>query len=276
MWVPPNRGYLVDSPTLRGVGPAGLALRPGFRIVSGRMYRAGRHELVLGLTGARGYGLKVGDEVMLADGKWPIVGTFTAAGSLLVGDAETILMANRISGYGSVLAQLESPAAFEPFKQWLLSNPTLGVSAERQTDYYLRTASRFVEFFTRIAYVIGGVMALGALFGSVKIMYAAVSARTRELATLRAMGYAPLPLALAVLLETLLLALIGAAVGACAAWLLFSGRMIANFQNVFETTVSPALLVLGLAWAAGLALMSALFPAIRTARLPVVDALRGA
>jgi putative ABC transport system permease protein len=117
-------------------------------------------------------------------------------------------------------------------------------------------------------------MALGALFGSVKIMYAAVAARRREMATLRAIGYAPLPLAISVLIEILVLALAGAALGVGVAWLLFSGRTIANFQNVFQTAITPGLLGLGFAWAAGLALISGLFPAIRTARLAVVDALR--
>lgn len=278
MWVPPNRGYLADSPSLLGVGPAGLALRPGFKMVSGHLFRAGQRELVAGVQAVRGYGVKIGDQVTLADGKWPIVGIFSAGGGLmegqLLGDAETIMMVNNIPTYGSVLAQLQSPAAFEPFKQWLISNPTLGVSAERQPDFYLRTAQFYSAFFTHIAYVAGSVMALGALFGSVKIMFAAVSARTRELATLRAMGYAPLPLALSVLLETLLLALTGAALGACAAWLLFSGRMIANFQRVFETAITPSLVLSGFAWAAGLALLAALFPALRAARLAVADALR--
>lgn len=278
MWIPPERGYTVDSPELRGVGAVGLALRPGFRMVSGRLYRTGRRELVIGVQAARAFGLKVGDSVILPDGKWPIVGTFAAGGGILegqlVGDAQTIMTASRMAAFGSVLVSLDSTAAFAAFRQWLLSNPTLGVTAERQPDYYLRTATRFAAFFTQLAYAVGTVMAVGALFGSVKIMYGAVASRKREMATLRAMGYAPLPLALSVVIEILVLALLGAALGAGIAWLLFSGRTIANFQNVFRTSITPALLGVGFAWAAALALLAGLLPAIRAARLEVVEALR--
>lgn len=278
IWVPPDRGYLVDSPFLRGISTAGLALHPGFRIVSGHLFRRGPRELVVGLQAARAFGLKVGDTVTLPDGKWPIVGTFEARGSILegelVGDSETIMMAGHFPGFSSILVALEKPTAFAPFRRWLLANPALGVSAERQTDYYLRTASRFTDFFTTIAYAIGVIMTFGALFGSVKIMYGTVSSRAREIATLRAIGYEPLPLAISVVAETLLLALAGAGLGEWFACLLFNGRMIANWQNAFQASVSPALLVIGLAWAATLAIFAGLFPAIRAARLAVTDALR--
>jgi putative ABC transport system permease protein len=278
MWVPPNRGYLVDSPSLLGVGAAGLALRPGFRVTSGRLFQTGRRELLVGIRASRGFALKVGDQVTLPDGKWPIVGIFSASGSIvegqLVGDAETIMAAAQIQAFGTVLVSLQSRDAFEPFRQWLQDNPQLGVAAERQSDYNLRTASRFTAFFTRIAYAVGVIMALGALFGSAMIMYAAVESRAREIAILQAIGYESLPLALSVLTETLLLALAGAALGAVIAWGVFSGRTIANFQTVFQTSITPGLLLLGLAWAAALAIMSGLFPAIRAARLAVSDALR--
>lgn len=278
MWIPPERGYTIDSPVLRGVSAAGLALRPGFRMVAGRLYRTGRRELVIGRQAAHSFGLKVGDSVILPDGRWPIVGIFADGGGILegrlVGDAETIMAASRIPAFGSVLVSLQDTAAFAPFRQWLIHNPALGVTAVRQPDYYRLTVTRFAAFFTRFAYLVGAVMALGALFGSVKIMYSAVASRTREMATLRAMGYAPLPLALSVVVEILVLALAGAALGAGIAWLLFSGRTIANFQNVFRTSVTATLLVSGFAWAAGLALLSALLPAIRAARLAVVDGLR--
>lgn len=278
MWVPPARGYTIDSPLLLGTGAAGLGLRPGFRVISGRLYRAGQRELLIGVQAAHAFHIKVGDSVILPDGKWPIVGTFAAGGSILegelVGDALTIMTANRMSGFGSVLVGLKTDAAFASFRQWLTSNPGLGVSAERQTDYYRRVATGYSAFFTRLAYAVGVVMALGALFGSVKIMYASVAARTREMATLRAMGYAPLPLALSVILESLVLALAGAALGVGLAWALFSARTIANFQNVFQTSVTPGLAALGFAWAGGLALLGGLLPAVRAARLSVTQALR--
>jgi putative ABC transport system permease protein len=118
---------------------------------------------------------------------------------------------------------------------WWRSTARRRFPPERQTDYYRRTVSQFAAFFTRIAYAVGAIMTLGALFGSVKIMYAAVDARTREMAILRAIGYAHLPLALSLVLETLVLALAGDVLGTGLAWLLFSGRLIANWQNAFQT-----------------------------------------
>ncbi len=172
--------------------------------------------------------------------------------------------------------QLRSSAAFDPFKQWLVGNPSLGLTAERQSDYEVRTANRFGAFFTKVAYVVGTVMALGALFGSVKIMYATVSSRTREIGTLRALGYAPASVAAAVMAETGVLALAGSLIGALLAWLLFSGRLIADNQNVFEARMTAQLLLLGLGWAAALAILGSLTPAIRAARLSISEALRTA
>jgi putative ABC transport system permease protein len=280
MPVPPDLSYLVDGPTLRGLGPQGLTLRPGFRLVSGRLFQPGRRELVAGVQAARAFGLTPGSRVTLPDGKWPIVGTFTASGSILegqlAGDAETIMTASHIPGFNSVLVVLDRPSALPALRSWLLGNPTLGVTAEREPDYYRRTANSFAAFFTRISYAVGAIMALGALFGSVKIMYGAVDARTREMATLRAIGYAALPLALSVMLETLVLALGGAVLGTALAWLLSSGRLIANWQNTFRTQVTPGLMGLALLWAMGLALLGGLLPAIRAARLAVSDALKEA
>ena len=280
MWIPPTKGYTINSPELRGLGAAGLALRPGFRIVSGRAYRPGTQELIVGLKAQRAFGLKVGDRVILPNGEWPIVGAFSAAGGILegqlAGDAETLLSASRISSFGSVLVQLQGPTAFDSFKRWLTGNPSLGVTAERQSDYDVRTANRFAAFFTKVAYAIGIVMALGALFGSVKILYATVSSRTREIGTLRALGYAPVSVAASVIAETVVLALAGSFVGAFLAWLLFSGQIIADNQNVFEATMTLRLLLLGVGWAAGIAILGSLAPAIRAARLSVSEALRTA
>lgn len=277
-WIPPTRGYTLDSPALTGLGRAGLALRPGFHLVAGRLFQPGRQELIVGAQAARAFGLKVGDHMILPNGLWPIVGIFAAQRSILegelVGDAETLMSTSSISGYSSVLVRLASRAAFGPMRQWLTSNPALGVTAERQSDYALRSANRFTAYFTHVAYAVAVIMTLGALFAAVKIMYASVSARTRELATLRAIGYAPFPLALSVIIETVCLALAGAALGGLVAWRLFDGMIIADNRFVAEAQVTPELFVLGLAWAAGLAVAGALLPSIRAARLPVAEALR--
>jgi putative ABC transport system permease protein len=216
--------------------------------------------------------------VILPSGEWSIVGAFSADGGILEGelvaDAETVMTTSSISGFGSVVVRLENALAFDAFRKWLMTNPTLTVTVERQSDYYLRTANSFSAFFTEIAYIVAGIMAIGAVFGATKIMYVSVSNRTREIATLRAIGYAPAPVAMAVVLEMVVLSLTGAFLGATLARLLFNGDVRSDIANVFDLRVSPQLFMLGFAWALTLAIVGGLPPAVRAARLSVRDALR--
>jgi putative ABC transport system permease protein len=278
MWVPPTGPYVIGSPNLRGIGAAGFALHPHLKLIAGRQFRSGRHEVILGVAAARVFQLRVGDVILLAGGPWPIVGLFTDDGSMLesevLSDTDTMIADGQTSGYGSVLVKLETPAAFDRFARWIATNPNLTQVAERQSAYTERTANRNSAFFTALAYAVAVMMALGALFGTVKLMYGAVSARTRELATLRAIGYRPLPVALSVLIETVVLALVGALAGTGAAALLFNGRHVEQARNVFDLSVSPQLVELGIAWALALALFGGLPPAISAARRSVTAALR--
>ncbi|HEV7607955.1 MAG TPA: FtsX-like permease family protein [Steroidobacteraceae bacterium] len=277
-WVPPSKAYVVGSPTLRGIGDAGLKLRPNFRVVGGRQFSTGLQELIIGVSAARVYDLHVGDKVILPNGTWPIVGTFSDAGSVLesqlVGDAPTLMSAGHVNGYSSVLVRLNGPQAFDAFARWLTSNPALKVNPERQSDYALRTVHRASAFFSALTYVVSVTMGLGAFFGVVKLTYTAVSVRTREIATLRALGYQPLPVAVSVLLESVVVCVAGALVGASLAWLLFNGKLVAALQSVFTLSVSPRLFTLGIVWGLVLAVLGGLLPAIRAARLPVATALR--
>jgi len=275
--VAPSGAYLNGGPILRGIGAAGLALHPNVRIIAGRPFHPGQRELTVGLAGARAFQLQVGDQITLPGGTWPIVGEFTDQGSVLEGefmaDADTLLNASRTAGYGSVLVRLESPAAYDAFSKWLGTNPALKESAERLTDYSRRTEHQFSAFFTALAYGVASLMSLGALFGTVKLMYAAVRSRTRELATLRAIGYEPLPVAVSVLVETAALALAGALIGELIAWVLFDGRHTIQARNVFDLSVSGRLMALGIAWALMLAALGGVPPALRAARGSVRDAL---
>lgn len=277
-WVPPMESQFAGSPELRGIGAAGLALRPSLEIVAGRMFRSGRQELIVGVGAAHAYHLHVGDEITLPGGEWPIVGVFTDDGSILegqlVGDVITLTSSARLSGFGSVLVKLARPDAFDVFAHWLMTNPTLQVTAERRSHYAARTVNLYTAFFADVTYLVTAIMAIGALFATVKLSYAAVSARTHEIATLRAIGYQPLPVALSVLLETALLSLIAAVLGGAAAWLLFDGRLVADIHNVFDLSVSPKLFAVGIAWSLTLAVFGGLPPAIRAARLDVAEAHR--
>jgi len=272
---PPAEGFAQGSLDIRGIGARGLALRPELRIVAGRMFATGRQELIVGAAAERAFHFKVGDQVIMPDGEWPIVGAYTGGGILesqLLGDAATLMAATRKVGFGSVVVRLTNPTQFAPFERWLASNPTLAVTAERQADYYDRIGGSDT-FFRTMAYLVAVIMSIGALFGAVNILYSAVRVRTREIATLRALGYEPLPLAASVIIESMLLSLTGAAAGCTIGWLLFNGHESVH-GAVFHWTITPRLVALGLTWTLALAVLGSLLPARRAARLPVSRALQ--
>ena len=270
--------------TIRGIGAAGLALRPEIHLVAGRMFQRGLRELIVG-SGAQAQfkGLDVGSHLALRGSDWTIVGAFVSNGdsheSELLADGETVLSAYRRNLYQSVVVLLASKDSFGVFKSSLTTNPQLSVDVMREHDYYAKQSQRMSSVLSFIAYVVGGIMAVGALFGALNTMYSAVSVRSREIATLRAIGFGASAVVLSVLIEALLLSVIGALIGAGLAWMFFNGNMVStlgsNFtQVVFRLAVGPSLVALGIVWACVIGLVGGLFPAIRAARLPVATALR--
>ena len=263
---------------LRGFGSTGVMLRPEFHMVSGRMFRSGTRELIVGVSAKSQFkDMNVGDKVILPDGEWPIVGSFTTGDLLdgqLIGDTETVMKAIRRPAYNSILVRLASPSSFSAFKGALTTNPALAVDPMLQTEWYKKISEGFSTFFKVIAYGIGIIMAVGALFGCLNTMYAAVAARGREIATLRAIGYGAFPVAVSVILEAAVLSVTGALIGAGIAWALYDGVVGSFGSNVFKLTVSPALIGMAILWAAAVAVLGGFFPSIRAARRPVVEALR--
>jgi putative ABC transport system permease protein len=269
-----GKGYA----TLRGIGPEGVAVRPEFKLIAGRMFAPGKREMIVGIGAQDQYRhTAIGDKVIMPDGEWPIVGSFHT-GDILDGeylaDSDTLMPAIRQANYNSVIVRLTSRDALATLNQALAANPALGVSAVRHSDWYAKVADSNTGLFAALAYIVGGIMAVGALFGCLNTMYAAVAARSREIATLRAIGFDALPVAISVILEAMLLAMIGAAIGAAIAWTLYNGRLDSFGNAVFVLTVSPGLIGLGIFWAVAVALLGGLLPSIHAARLPIVDALR--
>jgi putative ABC transport system permease protein len=270
--------------TIRGIGPQGMELRPEIHLAEGQMFQRGLRQLIVG-RGAQGQfkGLEVGSHIELRGTDWTIVGAFSSNGdaheSELLADVETVLSAYRRNLYQSVLVQLDSADAFTAFKSSLTTNPQLSVDVMREREYYAKQSERMATILSFVAYFVGGIMAIGALFGALNTMYSAVSARSLEIATLRAIGFGASAVVLSVLIEALLLASAGALIGAALAWLFFNGNAVStlggNFtQVVFRLVVSPALIVLGIVWAGVIGLIGGLFPAIRAARRPIASALR--
>lgn len=270
--------------TLRGVGGQGLAMRPEIRLVEGRLFQPAVREVMVGRSALAQFdGLSLGSQVDFRDSAWTVVGVFESDGdareSELIGDNETVLSAYRRNGFQSVTVQLDDAAGFDAFKAALTTDPTLSVDVQRERAYYAEQSQQLTQLLDFLAVFVGGIMAVGAMFGALNTLYSAVSARSLEIATLRAIGFSAGPVVVSVMVEALLLALIGGVLGALLAALLFNGNVVntlgSNFsQVVFQLDVSPALVQLGVIWALVIGALGGLLPALRAARLPVVTALR--
>jgi putative ABC transport system permease protein len=264
---------------IRGIGPQGFALRPEIRVINGRMFRPATHELIVGKSAQSEFeGLNVGDKVSLPEGDWTITGTFHSGGSSteseMLADSETVLSAMRANAFKSMTVMLARPEDFDRFKSALVSNPKLSIDILHESDYLASQSKQLNGFLTVIAYLVGGVMGLGALFGALNTLYSAVSTRSVEIATLRVFGFGAAAILTSVLAEALVLSLLGAAIGGAVAWLAFNGNLHAAGSLVFRLTVTPALMAEGIGLACVLGLLGGLFPALRAARVPIAVALR--
>jgi putative ABC transport system permease protein len=268
--------------TLRGTSPQIFALRPEIEIVEGRMFERGLREIIVGVQAQTEFaGLSLGDNVQLRDSDWTIVGTFVSGDafeSALLADVDLLLSELQRTGSSSVTVLLESPEAYTAFSDAVTTDPTLSVDVMREPEYYAQQSQQLRGILNAVSYFVGGIMAVGALFAALNTMYSAVSARAVEVATLRAIGFGSSGVVIAILSEALLLALVGAALGASVAWLLFGGNTISMGGSVssaiFELAITPTLLAIGVSWACAVGLIGGLFPALRAARLPIATALR--
>jgi putative ABC transport system permease protein len=220
----------------------------------------------------------LGDTIKARGTAWKIVGVYKDTGSFfdnsLVADADTVIAAFPHTTYSMLSVILNSPADFQTFKNAVTSDPTL--SADVQTDDEANEAVikglRGVLDF--ISYFIASLMGLGAACGALSSLYTAVDSRTREIATLRAIGFGSASVVTSVLAEGMILAIPAALVGAGIAWFLFNGNVVVANGLTFHMTVTPHLVVVSLWWAIGIAAIGGLLPAIKAAALPVATALR--
>jgi putative ABC transport system permease protein len=271
---------------LRGVSSAALGVRPEVKIIEGRMFTEGTNEIVVGKAASRQFAnLTVGSATKWGQNRWTVVGIFDAGGSAAESeiwcDAKVLQPAyQRGNSYQSVYARLQSAEGFQAFKDALTANPRMSVTAIREPDYFAAQSDVLNQIIRTIGFLIAGLMGVGAVFGAVNTMYTAVASRTREIATLRALGFGSFPVVFSVLSESALLSLIGGLIGGLAAWAAFDGYQTStmNFQSfsqiAFAFAVTPKLMGLALAYSLLMGLVGGMLPAIRAARLPVVTALR--
>lgn len=283
----PKRSTGTDANVpIRGVEHAAREVRKEVRLVAGRWFQTGRNEVVVGRGAAAQFtGLDLGGTLNVAQNIWTIVGIFSSSGGIdeseIWTDASTLQTAyRRGTSYQSVYLRLTSPEAFTQFKEALSKDPRTNVKVLRQTEYYSAQSRLIYNLITGLGTLIATLMGVGAVFGALNTMYSAVAARTREIATLRALGFGRSAVVMSILLESLVLALVGGLIGGSLAYVAFDGYQAAtmNWQSfsqvAFAFRVTPGLLVQGILYAATIGCIGGLFPAIRAARLPIAKALR--
>jgi putative ABC transport system permease protein len=271
---------------VRGVSPNVLAVRRNVRIIEGRMFRPGLAELVVGHNAVKSYaGLTLGNKVRFGGGEWTVTGIFDAGGSAF--DSEVWCDARVLDGdykrpanvFQSATVRLTSPDAFQKLKDAASKDPRLNVDVSREIDYYAKQSETFTRLITILGGLVAGVMAIGAVFGALNTMYSAVAERTREIAVMRALGFGAAAVVFSFLIEALLIAFVGGALGSIAVLPLngfTTGAM--NWQTfshlAFAFKITPALMVGGIIFALGMGIGGGLLPAIHAARSPVAQALR--
>jgi putative ABC transport system permease protein len=271
---------------LRGVTLRAFDVKNEVRIVEGRRFEPGRNEIIIGRGAHREFaGLDVGSQARWGENTWSVVGIFEADGSVAESeiwcDARVLQPAYRRGNtFQSVYATLESPDSFQRFKDALTTDPRLSVSVRHETEYYAEQSQVISRLIRTLGFIIAALMGIGAVFGAINTMYTAVANRTREIATLRALGFGRFAVLSSVMAESLLLSLIGGLLGGLLAWVAFDGYQTAtmNWQSfsqvAFAFAVTPSLLIQGVVYATAMGFVGGFFPALRAARLPIVTALR--
>lgn len=271
---------------LRGVSQQASKLREGFEIIEGRDFVPGTFEVIVGRGAAQQFaGLTVGNKLRWGTTEWSVVGIFKDRGSVAESEIwtdATVLQGayNRGSSYQSVRAKLRSADAMSSFKDALTADPRLNIKVYSEQDYYSEQSRPLRTMVSSIGTTIAVLMGLGAFFAALNTMYSAVSARTREIATLRALGFGSTPVVISVMVESLLLALVGAAIGMLIAYFAFNGIRAstmnwASFSQItFAFTVTPQLMLQGLLYSVAIGLFGGLMPSLRAARLPITTGLR--
>lgn len=284
--VPKRSNQSLANLAIRGVEQPAFEIRPEISIVEGRSFETGRTEMIAGRGAVAEFeGVETGSTIELRNSTWTIVGMFEADGSVYESEvwadlatAQSIF--RREGGVSSMRVRLASPDVADVLSQRIEDDPRLDLTLTGEDEYFRNQSQQLTVLIESFGYGVAAIMAVGAIFAALNTMYTAVSTRTVEIATLRALGFGGMPVVASVVLEALLLALLGGAIGAAVAYFGFNGWTVSTLggsfsQVAFDFAVTPELLVFGIVWAVGLGLIGGLFPAVRAARLPITTALRG-
>ncbi|MGE0861790.1 MAG: ABC transporter permease [Gammaproteobacteria bacterium] len=281
----PKRGSENPSNvTIRGLTSTGIALRDQVRIVAGRMFRPGTSEVVAGSRIAEGFkGAGLGESITIAGKTWTVVGVFDAGGSgfasELWGDTDQMMQAFRRTAFSSVIFRLAPGTDFARLRAELEDDQRLTVEVHRETAFYAKQSELMSSFLSVLGSILSTIFSIGAIIGAMITMYAAVANRTAEIGTLRALGFRRVNILVAFLVEALLLSLVGGLAGLGLASLLqFYTVSTMNWQTFaelsFAFSMNARVAVESLLFALFMGLAGGFLPAVRAARLDIVEALR--
>jgi putative ABC transport system permease protein len=260
------------------IGTSERELRAPAGLTEGRLFRPGLHEVIATNACVRQFeGFELGARREVRGIDWTVVGLYDQGQSLqcvVLTDAETLMTAFDRNSYNQITVRLKAPSDYETLRRAVEANPSLKLEAKRERDSREEQFKQFNGLLNFVSYFIGTIMAIGATFGAVNSLYSIVDARRRELATLRAIGFGGAAIVAATLVESMVLALPGALLGAALAWIFFHGMAVSPFGFSFHLDVTPHLAEIGIAWALMMGLIGGLLPALRAARVPVTTALR--
>lgn len=284
--IPKRSNQSVANMVIRGVEGNAFDIRPEIRITEGRRFVPGRNEVIAGRAASDQFmGIDLGASVELRQTAWEVVGLFEADGSFYESEvwadmATTQSAFRRGSSVNSMRVKVADPADIEGLQEAFDANSTLDLSIVSEREYYQNQSEGLADGIRSFGYVVAAIMAIGAVFAALNTMYAAVSSRTVEIATLRALGFGAFPVIVSVMIEAILLALLGGLAGAVIVYFVFNGYTVstlgASFSQVaFDFAVTEEIMLGGILWALVLGGVGGLFPAVRAARLPITVALRG-
>jgi ABC-type antimicrobial peptide transport system permease subunit len=284
--LPKRQGGKMANVIIRGVQPVSPELRREVRLSAGRFFRPGSTEIVAGAQIAQRFkGAGLGETLRFAMRTWRVVGIMDAGNtgfsSEIWGDVEQVLQAFRRTTFSSVILRLRDPGEFGALKARLESDPRLPMQVLREVEFYEAQSRRLATFIRLLGLVLTGIFSLGAILGAMVTMYAQVGARISEIGTMRALGFKRHHVLAAFLAESMLLGFLGWILGLIPASLLnFITLSTINWSSFaelsFKFALTPGILVKSLLFGVGMGLVGGLLPALKAARLPLLEALRAA
>jgi ABC-type antimicrobial peptide transport system permease subunit len=284
--LPKRDSGVATNVTTRGVGVAAFELRPQLRIAEGRTFRPGSAEVIVGSSIAQRFeGAAIGSLLRFGGREWRVVGVFEAKGSAYDSevwtDADQLLQSFRRNAWSAVVARLADPAALPAMKTRLESDPRLTLDVKAEREFFEDQSKALSNFISYLGLTLSVIFSVGAMIGAMITMYAAVANRTGEIGTLRALGFRRTSILATFLLEAVLLGIVGGIAGLMLASLMqFIHISTLNWQSfselAFSFTLTPRIIVTSMLFAVLMGVVGGFLPAVRAARLSIVDALRAA